>query len=165
MIMNDLNVQIRKMNNDEHAFQREMFYEALYAPEGEEPYPKDIIEMPELCKYFEDWNRTGDYCLIAEKVGEKIGAVWCRVYTAENKGYGYVNDQIPELTIAVKKEYRNLGIGKKPLDGLIIALKETDYSALSLSVDARNPAVNFYKRSGFIILKEIDKSYTMIKRF
>jgi hypothetical protein len=43
---------------------------------------------------------------VADAGSELAGAVWVRLFTSELKGFGYVDDRTPELSIAVKQEYR-----------------------------------------------------------
>lgn len=161
--MDDINFQIREMNNNEYVFLREMFYQAIFIPKGDEPLPKDIVDLPELSKYIENWGRVGDYCLVAEYEDKKIGAVWCRLFDEKNRGFGFVNKDIPEMGIAVDEPLRNKGIGSKLLDKFQILLKKTSYHALSLSVDKRNPAVNLYLRKGFKVFISNENDHIMLK--
>ncbi|NLT51657.1 MAG: GNAT family N-acetyltransferase, partial [Ignavibacteria bacterium] len=80
-----------------------------------------------------------------------------------NQGYGYISDDIPELSMSVLEEYRNIGIGSELLTSLFNELRNRRIAKVSLSVDKRNKAFNFYKRNGFIISEELDYSVKMIK--
>jgi ribosomal protein S18 acetylase RimI-like enzyme len=91
-----------------------------------------------------------------------IGAVWIRSFTKNNKGYGFVEEGIPELSIALLPEYRGKGLGSFMLETLIDKIKGK-YKALSLSVNEANPAVNLYKRFGFKVVKRSGSSITMKK--
>ena len=161
--MNVSKVQIRKLNKNEQAFLREMTYQSVFVPENEPPAPRDIIDQPQLSIYFKKWGRSGDHCLVAELQGEKIGAVWCRSYNVNNKGFGFVSEDIPELSIAVYKDYRNKGIGTQLLKAFYKHLKEAGFHSISLSVDKRNPAVNLYLRTGFKTIKTNENDHIMLK--
>lgn len=140
-----------------------MFYTALHVPEGAAPFPKSIIEAPHLAKYIANWGRPDDIALVAEKDGQLIGAVWCRLLKAAEKGYGYVDDQTPELSLAIHANFRNQGLGTQLMEKAFIALVEKDFSQVSLSVDQDNKAVNLYKRVGFEIVEEVETAFTMKK--
>ncbi|MEJ2055599.1 MAG: GNAT family N-acetyltransferase [Calditrichaceae bacterium] len=154
---------IRELKEDEHAFLRQMFHMAVYVPEGEKPLPENIIDQPELSKYIENWGRKGDYCLVAELENKKAGAVWCRSFDEKSRGYGFVDNHIPELTIAVLEPYRNMGIGGILLQKFFQLLKDSGFQSISLSVDRRNPAVNLYLRSGFRILMSNRNDHIMLR--
>ncbi len=140
-----------------------MFYTALHVPEGAVPFPKSIIEEPHLAKYIANWGRPDDIALVAEQNGQLIGAVWCRLLKAAEKGYGYVDDQTPELSLAIDANFRNQGLGTQLMEKAFIALVEKGFSQVSLSVDQDNKAVNLYKRVGFEIVEELDTAFTMKK--
>lgn len=68
--MTDLNIQIRPLNINENRFLIDMSYQAIFIPEGELLPSMDIVDPLQLAKYFKEWGRTGDHCLIAEYEGE-----------------------------------------------------------------------------------------------
>ncbi len=136
---------------------------ALYVPEGAAPFPKSIIEEPSLAKYIANWGRADDIALVAESEGVLIGAVWCRLLKAFEKGYGYVDDNTPELSLAIKDGFRNKGLGSQLMEKSFIALKKQGFQQVSLSVDKDNKAVNLYKRLAFEIVGDEGTAYTMKK--
>jgi len=74
-----------------------------------------------------------------------------------------VDENAPDLAIAIKSEYRGKGIGTQLLKNLIRTLKENDFTAISLSVDERNNALRLYKQLGFEIIKyDIGESPVML---
>jgi GNAT superfamily N-acetyltransferase len=85
------------------------------------------------------------------------------VFTAGNKGYGYIDDETPELSIAVLPEYRGKGIGTDLLRHLIEEVR-VRHRALSLSVSSDNPAIHLYKRLGFEVVEQTGTSLTMKKQ-
>lgn len=82
-----------------------------------------------------------------------MGAAWARLLRGENGGYGYVDDETPELAIAVCPEARDAGIGARLISTLLEAARPR-YHALSLSVRADNPAQRLYQRMGFEAVTE-----------
>ncbi len=84
-----IDISYRQISENDYLFLREMLYEALFVPEGEEPFPESILDLPEISKYIEDWS-SSDFGHIAQDGAELIGAVWGRLFIHANKGYGYV---------------------------------------------------------------------------
>ena len=154
----------RVLRLDETDFLKEMFYEALYVPEGHPPYPKSVVDKPELVKYTKDWG-TGnhDIAIVAEQNGKLVGAIWGRTFQPPEAGYGFVDEHTPEISMAVKKDYRGNGIGAKLIDAIANAYAVKGIQALSLSVDKENRARNLYERVGFTIVEEAGTAVTMKK--
>jgi ribosomal protein S18 acetylase RimI-like enzyme len=157
---------IRLAAENDEPFLWEMLYQAIYIPAGCEPLPKQIIYEATLSKYVADWGQSDDLGFIAIDAGSQqpIGAVWARLFSDENKGYGYVDDATPELSIAIVPEWRGRGVGTALLKALI-ETAQLRYPALSLSVSTDNPARSLYERLGFDIQSASENSLTMQKRF
>ena len=83
--------------------------------------------------YLTEWPRQGDIGLVAEQDGP-VGAAWYRTYTEASHGYGFVAEDVPEVSIAVIASRRHEGIGRRLLVDLIDASLAQGYSAVSLSV-------------------------------
>jgi GNAT superfamily N-acetyltransferase len=105
------------------------------------------------------------------KFPRSIGAAWLRLWLNDDKGFGYIDDSIPELAIAVLPEYRGKGIGTELLMN-ILASAQSIYPAISLSVRANNPVVNLYQRLGFtkvdgseLMVDGVVSSFNMIHKF
>src|SRR6266540_2435973 len=81
----------------------EMLYHAAHMSEDGETSPRAAMTHPGLAQYVKEWGRPGDMGVIAIEVssGQPIGAAWLRRMTGDERGYGYVDDAIPELSIAV----------------------------------------------------------------
>lgn len=133
-----------------------MFYLSLFVPPGQEPFSPQIVDLPELLKYHYNWGRAGDTAVVIEnrKTGSLIGAAWSRLYPPDDPGYGFVQEGIPELSIALKPEYRGRGLGTRLMEALFEALKKQHFKGVSLSVDKRNPAIRLYQRLGFKIVAD-----------
>ena len=150
---------IRALRAKEKELLKDFLYEAIFIPEGEEAPVKDIVEIPELKIYYEDFGRgAADHCLVAEDEGKVIGAVWTRIMN----DYGHIDDETPSFAISLYREYRGLGIGTKLMRGMIDLLKEQGYKRASLAVQKANYAVKMYKKVGFETVDENEEEYIMV---
>jgi len=140
-----------------------MLYQALYIPPGHPALPRQVVRLPELARYVQDWGQNSDFGFLASEAmtDQSMGAVWGRLLIGDNQGYGYVNDETYELSIAVLPEYRGQGIGTR----LLAHLFESEYGErpMSLSVSVDNPAVRLYQRFGFEVVSQNDASITMTR--
>lgn len=142
----------------------EMLYQSLHVPEGHAPFERSIVNRPEIARYVKDWGRQGDMGFVALDGNNKpVGAIWLRLLQGEEKGYGYVDDNVPEVGVAVLPEYRGKGIGTKLLTHLLTEAKES-YEYISLSVSAENPARRLYQRLGFEEVVKNGDSITMKRK-
>ena len=160
-----LPVTIRPLMPEEQAFLREMIYEAMYIPAEEEHPPREIVDQPPIRKYIADWGRCGDAGWVASCNGKLIGAAWYRLFSEDDPGYGFINAQTPELSIALHPGYRDQGVGSKLLKTLLRHAATQGFPALSLSVDVRNPAARLYVRLGFEEVERIGYVSLMQYRF
>jgi [ribosomal protein S18]-alanine N-acetyltransferase len=150
---------IRTASRADEAFLREMLYLALFVPPGKPAFPREVLDAPMIAHCVDgfgtkDRDTTG---FIAED-GEPVGAAWVRLFTSESPGYGYVDDDAPELSIAVVEESRGKGVGTALMERLLEAVPRC-----SLSVDDRNPAIDLYRRYGFVTVAVDGHSVTMLR--
>jgi GNAT superfamily N-acetyltransferase len=135
---------IRRGSRQDLPFMRDMVKHAYYwrwgAPEGQ--------DVP-AARYIEGWGRRGDAAVIALEEGFPVGAAWYRLFKRGAPGYGFVDESVPELTIAVVPSKRGRGYGDQLLTALIERAKEEGFPTLSLSVESANPARKLYERFGF----------------
>ncbi|MDQ2910788.1 MAG: GNAT family N-acetyltransferase [Actinomycetota bacterium] len=118
---------------------------------------------PPVQRYVERWGRPGDTALIAIQDFQRVGAAWYRLFKADgdNRGYGFVDEQTPELSIAIVPSKRGTGLGSELLDALLERARADGYAAISLSVEKDSPAVGLYERHGFAHVNEDDAAVTM----
>ena len=144
---------------------REMLYLALYVPDYDPPFPKEITKTPELNKYVENFgDQNDDIAVMALKERQVIGLAWGRSFSEDQPGYGFISDQIPELSMAVKESFRNLGIGRRLLDTICQFYHQIGKEAVSLSVDHISPARRLYERCGFESQGRSGTSITMCRK-
>lgn len=157
--------KIRPLVVGDEPFLWQMLYHALYVPAGQVPFAPEIVYQPELALYVEQWGQVGDGGFLAAVAHQPVGAVWVRLFTSTRPGYGFVNDQTPELSMAILPTYRGQGLGTQLLEKMLEQAHQVGFPAVSLSVSAGNPAQRLYTRLGFEVVQQSDDSYTMFKQF
>jgi ribosomal protein S18 acetylase RimI-like enzyme len=131
-----------------------MLYEAAHAADDGVPDAAALRGHPMLARYVEGWGRRNDLGVVAsdDETGELVGAAWVRLLTGDAKGYGYVDDDTPELAIAVVPRQRGREVGERMLGELLASAGAAGFRAVSLSVRADNPALRLYERLGFQVV-------------
>ena len=135
---------------------------AVWRPEKPTPSGEEVLADPRYAGYLEGWPRHGDVGLVAEADGP-VGAAWYRTFTEAVPGYGFVGEDVPELSIAVVASHRGRGVGRQLLTALIEASVARGCPALSLSVREENPARRLYESLGFGVVRKDGTSWTMVR--
>jgi len=159
-----MDVIIRPLIPDDEASLREALYYAIHVPPGETPPVPEIVDVPELACYVTGWmQHPDDLGVLAEKNETPIGAAWLRRWSGEQRGYGYVDEATPELSMSLLPEHRGRGVGTALLRRLM-SLAAERFAAVSLSVSVSNPAKRLYEREGFEAVGEPKgSSVTMVR--
>lgn len=151
---------IRRGGRQDVRFLRDMLHHAYYWRErnpGDAPGP--------AARYVKGWGRPGDTVLIALDDGFPVGAAWYRLFRKGLRGYGFVDEETPELAIAVVPSRRGRGIGEALLEALCERARVDGFRALSLSVERENPALlSFYRQHGFVQVGEGDEHSITMRR-
>jgi len=113
-----------------------------------------------LEKYVGAWRADSDFGFIveAEATSDPIGAIWMRYFDAADPGYGFVDEQTPEITLGVRDGFRGQGVG----GALLLAAQEAAPDRLSLSVEDGNRAIRLYESVGFVPVGRVGNSTTML---
>lgn len=158
-----MQIHVRALTADDEPALWEMLYLAIYVPPGHELPPPSMVEAPRLAHYVRGWGSVpGDMGVAAvDDAGRMVGAAWLRVFNREDPGYGYVDDNTPELSIAVRPEFRGQGLGSRILGALLQAAGR-NFHRVSLSVSQGNPAEHLYRRFGFEEVRRGDQDITMV---
>ncbi|NHZ70160.1 MAG: GNAT family N-acetyltransferase [Proteobacteria bacterium] len=126
-----------------------MLHYAAHANDEDGVRPDDARTDTDLRRYVEHWGRCGDLGVVAHINKVNSGAAWVRLFP---EGYrddpAYVDDQTPELAIAVLPGFEGQGIGTRMLTSLVDVAR-TQFPAIVLTVRTGNPAIRLYKRVGF----------------
>lgn len=156
-------MEIRPIADNEHEFLFDLVYEAAYIPEGMERPPKSFVYEPHVSRYVENFGREGDIAFVLVGDSELVGGIWCRLFSEECCGFGFVDESTPELGMAIFDPHRGQGFGTRLMQRLIDELTTRGVGSVSLSVDKRNPALRLYERFGFEVVKEKGNAITMFK--
>lgn len=153
----------RPATSEDVDFLRQMLYEAAaWNPDWPREQVIEALADPVLERFHRDWGRAGDVGVIAELGGEPVGAAWFRLFSADAPGHGFVDEDTPELGIAVVPLHRRKGIGETLLRALISEARQQGFKALSLSVAPHNRSRMMYERTGFEKVGEEGGSWTML---
>ena len=133
----------------------DMLYYAAHMSEDGVTASQAAREDPRLSMWVDGWGRTGDRGVIAFDpiTSHQLGAAWLRLLP-EGFSTGYVDDETPELAIAVLPDYTGQGIGSALLAALVDSVR-TEVPAIVLTVRHGNPARRLYERHGFMVIDEV----------
>jgi ribosomal protein S18 acetylase RimI-like enzyme len=160
-VSNNNDISFRPITISDEPFLWEMLYLALYVPEGQPPFPRKILQEPDIACYVQSWGRPGDWGFLACDGSRPVGAIWLRQWSENEKGYGYVSPDIPELSIALLPEYQNKGLGTRMIK-TVISMAQERFPGLSLSVVESSPARRLYERLGFRKVGRVMDSLVML---
>jgi GNAT superfamily N-acetyltransferase len=156
-------VDVREATSEDVEAIRWALYAALdWSPARELPPFEFVMAHPEAERYHRDWGRPGDLGVIAETDGELVGVAYCRLFTEDDHGHGYVDERTPEVAVAVRDGHRGEGVGRLLMTALADLAARNGVEQLSLSVDTANPARRLYERLGYRQLSEDDDGVRML---
>jgi len=122
----------------------------------------DLLAEPRLAGYVSGWPRPGDFGVVAMSGPNAVGAAWCRLLLAGEPGYGYVADDVPEVSMGVAAGWRGRGVGTALLGALIERARARGLRRISLSVEDGNRARGLYERAGFTTVGRDGDSDVMV---
>ncbi len=153
---------IRPISDNEIALLTDFVYEAIFQRDRNNLMPRTIIQEPAIWIYIDEFGtKKDDYCFVAEYDGKIVGAVWVRCI----KGFGQVDESVPEFAISIYPEYRGKSIGTQLMEKMLGYLKDKGYSKTSLAVQKDNYAVKMYQKVGFEIIDQNEEEYIMVCEF
>lgn len=152
-----MGVVVRKGGAQDVRFLRDMLHHAYYWKERQPDAGPGPVQL-----YVKAWGRPGDTAVIALVDGFPVGAGWFRLFEASAPGYGFIDEQTPELAVAVVPSARGKGVGGALVTALLERARAEGYASLSLSVDRHNErAIALYEHHGFGQVGETADSFTL----
>jgi ribosomal protein S18 acetylase RimI-like enzyme len=139
---------IRRGDAIDVPFLRDMLHHAYYWREN------DPLASDPVARYVVNFGRRGDAAVIAIEDHRRVGAAWYRLFSPDEPGFAFVDQETPEATIAVVPSMRGRGIGSQLLGGLLDRARTEGFASLSLSVEKDNPSIKLYERHGFEPVRE-----------
>jgi GNAT superfamily N-acetyltransferase len=146
---------LRPVDRQDARFLRDMLRHAYHWRMARDP------DLP-VYRYVQNWGRPGDAGVVAFEGLNVHGAAWYRLFSAAEPGFGFVDEQTPELTIAVVPSRRGHGTGHELLEALLARARADGFRQVSLS--AEDGQTGFYERHGFEPVAHEDGTVTMLAR-
>jgi GNAT superfamily N-acetyltransferase len=131
---------LRPVDRQDSRFLRDMLRHAYHWRIAEDP------DLP-VFRYVQNWGRRGDAGVIAFAGPNVFGAAWYRLFPASAPGFGFVDEETPELTVAVVPSHRGHGTGAELLEALLARARADGYARVSLSAEPGQ--TGFYEQHGF----------------
>lgn len=137
---------------------------------GDPVTTESILSTPELARYVAGWPRLGDHGVVAELIGHHgqlpagtpVGAAWVRQGTVDEPGYGFIDEETPELVVGVQTGLRRQGIGRSLVHAVAADAAAAGVERISLSVEEANDAATLYRALGFELVDRRDGALTMV---
>ena len=114
-----------------------------------------------ISRYIDGWGRPGDTAVIAMDDGHSVGAGWYRLFRTRVPGYGFVDEETPELTIVVVPSRQGEGIEGQLLAALVERARKADYNGLSVSTEKGKPETEYYLGERFELVGEDGATLTL----
>ncbi|MEU4490001.1 GNAT family N-acetyltransferase [Streptomyces purpurascens] len=162
--MADSDYSLRIATADDAGFLTDMLVAAVNWDPAREAVGRDcVLRDRHTAHYVEGWPRRGDLGVIAvETGGQPIGAAWLRLFSSDDPGYGFVGEDVPELSVGVLPSWRGQGVGRALLTELARRAVEHGFARISLSVERANRARRLYAAEGFTTVESGPGSDTMV---
>ena len=148
---------IRRGGQQDVPFMRDMLRHAYYWRWAD----PELEDLP-VGRYVDRWGRPGDTALVVIDRFRPVGVAWYRLFKSAEPGYGFVDEQTPELSIAVVPSRRGKGYGEDLLAALLAQGREDGFARISLSVEPDNAAIHLYEQHGFAKTGERASAWVML---
>jgi ribosomal protein S18 acetylase RimI-like enzyme len=107
----------------------DIFHVALWDPPPAPLRPRSVLEHPDVRIYAEAWGeREGDVGVAGEVAGHAgiVGACWMRLIR-DGRGLAYVDDETPQLGIALLPPFQRKGHGERLMLAALEAARAHGY--------------------------------------
>lgn len=131
---------------------------------GERFTMADVRNNPALVHYTHTSGQRGDFGVVADGDSSPAGVAWALYLPADDPGFGFVDEQTPEISLWVAAPHRGRGLGRRLLSSLIDEAQHRGIAQLSLSVEADNFAKDLYASMGFRAVAGREADGVMLRR-
>jgi ribosomal protein S18 acetylase RimI-like enzyme len=144
-------MHIRPLVADDQPLLWDLLHVSLWDPPPATMRPRSVLELPHVRIYAEGWGKKTDVGVlgVSPSTDEAMGAAWMRLMP-EGIGLASIDDETPQLGIALLPRFQHQGHGRRLLDAALDAARTHGYPRVSLTVHPRNPAIRLYERCGFV---------------
>ncbi|MFF4993166.1 GNAT family N-acetyltransferase [Streptosporangium saharense] len=155
---------LRTATADDVGFLTDMLVAAVNWDPAREAVSRDrVLVDRRTAHYVEGWPRPGDLGVVAvEPGGSPVGAAWLRLFGSDDPGYGFVSEDVPELSMGVLPLWRGRGVGRALLTEIAQRAVERGFARICLSVERANHARRLYTAEGFTTVESGPDSDTMV---
>ena len=153
-------MHIRLITHADQAVLWDLLHVALWDPPPAGPRPREVLDNPAVRIYADGWGREDDVGVIGEIDGQVVGACWMRLIKG-GVGLGYIDDETPQLGIALFPKFQQQGHGEQLMRAALEAARFQGYTHVALTVHPENPAIKLYERCGFV-KQEIRNTYHLM---
>jgi len=144
-----------------NVFHRVVYDAATFRPK-EHPPMEELLATDHYQPYVEGWGRLGDRCLLAVLDDVPVGGVFYRLFAPPHVGDGFVDEQTPELGIALFEGHRSSGLGRALIHAGLTQARLDGFDAISLGVADDNRAGRLYESVGFMTHRVIKGGRIMV---
>jgi GNAT superfamily N-acetyltransferase len=144
---------LRDVDQMDMRFLRDMLRHAYHWRMAQDP------DLP-VFRYVQNWGRRGDAGVVAFDGPNIYGAAWYRLFPDAAPGFAFVDEETPELTIAVVPSHRGHGTGGELLEALLARARKDGFARVSLSAELGQ--TGFYEKHGFEDVRREDGTVTMV---
>jgi ribosomal protein S18 acetylase RimI-like enzyme len=141
-------LRFRPLTSDDQEELWNWLHVALWDPPPAGLRPREVLDAAPVRIYAENWGLPTDVGVVAEVDGVDAGACWMRLLPA-GVGLAWVDEQTPQLGIALLAEFQHKGHGRPLMQAAIEAAQRAGYRRVSLTVHPQNPAIRMYESCGF----------------
>ncbi|GGC84531.1 GNAT family N-acetyltransferase [Undibacterium terreum] len=136
----------------------DILHVSLWDPPPAPMRPREVLDLPGVAIYAAGWGRPTDVGVVAIDGEIVMGACWSRLLQT---GLGFVNEETPQLGIALFPEYQRKGWGTALMMHQLESLRGR-FPAVALTVHPQNQARLLYEKCGFVVQREVARGYLLM---
>lgn len=136
----------------------DILHVSLWDPPPAGLRPREVLDIPGVAIYAAEWGKPTDVGVLAVDGDTVMGACWSRLLTT---GLAHVNDETPQLGIALFPAYQRKGLGTALMMHQLDSLRGR-FPAVALTVHPQNQARLLYEKCGFAVQREVARGYLLM---